>query len=436
MIIFVYWYLSVDDIEKDSNWRVVRSLIESLPADKYSWVISYPIYKSGAVKPQANFSNVIWYGVPMLKSRNNGVFNNNYLVFSKIAKQYPVHLIWNNLIEVTDVLKNTFSEPLFDVPICSTHHYVMHKSLGGLMYHRIVALRQILGAIITDYNLFSSAYSVKMLEETIKDVGVFGDVSLNGKYIPLMVIGDDFEQKDTRGGKIKLIYNHRLESYKNYQSTFQKLDALWKARGGDFEMFVTYGSTRESFVSRFKWAKSVDCATREDYFKLLHSCDFGVTESKHETFCISAVEAMTANVKMYMPDAITFREIADERAVLFQKDEWVAMLNQDMNNISTIRKEHATGDYRKKFGKAHLVQKWIGLFDEMMSKPINAKVDNIRNYLENNIKEGDYFAFYEKMTKDLGLGQQALPHFKLAKWLYSMGYDIRIIDNNFIIRTK
>lgn len=430
MIIFVYWYLSVQDISKDSNWKVVSSLIKNLPKDKYSWIVNYPSFKGVPFKPEEEFDNVVWYEVPSMKGRNKGVFVNNYRAVEQVANKYPVHLIWNNLVEITDILKQTFSEPLFEIPVVSTQHYVMHRSLGGLMWHKFIAFRQVLGSILSNANLFSSAYSAKMLEETIAELGVFDHVQLNGKHMPLMVIGDEFYRQGNRKGKIKLIYNHRLEAYKNYQSTFEKLNKLWISRK-DFEMYVTYGESKRSYVDKFEWCKSVDLS-KEEYFDLLHECDFGVLESYHETFCISAVEAMTAGVKMYLPDAVTFKEIADDRCVIF-KDDFVEQLSKDMDNIVEIRKEKVSNDYIKRYSINSLRQKWIDLFDEMTSIPLNAKKDSIRRYLEVNDATGDYFDYREKVLKDLNIGSQALNNSKFAKWLYTSGYDINIVNNRFYI---
>jgi hypothetical protein len=63
----------------------------------------------------------------------------------------------------------------------------------------------------------------------------------------------------------------------------------------------------------------------------------GVLESNHETFCISAVEAMGCGVKMYMPNAITFEEIKNDRAVLFDSD-WRVVFKRDLIVIYMIRK--------------------------------------------------------------------------------------------------
>jgi len=435
MIIGVFWYGSTDKLYRDSNYRVVRDVIQMMPKDKYSFIVNYPIINDKEIRLDFEADNVLQYGVPILEGRMAGCFINDYGFLRRLERKVPLNCFWNNLVEVSDVVKNAFRNGLEELPLISQHHYTMHKSLGEMMFHKEILYRQVLGAILSEFNVFHSKYSMELLDESVRDSEIFNDLELSSMFIPHGVFGDLLLKKakeNKREGKIKLIYNHRLESYKNYTETFKKLDVLYKKRG-DFEMYVTFGAEKPSFVEKYKWCKVVDLPSMEDYYNLLLSCDFGVLESKHETFCISAVEAMALGVRMYMPDGLTFREIVNNKSVLFNGD-WMGQLDSDMDNVDKFRKQKVDSKYLERYSHKTISKKWEYLF-QMARKKQNlfACKEGIQNYLKKVVKEGDFNNVYNLVRKDLGLGSQALPMWKFAGWLDAMGFDINIKNANIVI---
>lgn len=433
MIVLVYWYPSVNNLNKDSNWRLVWNMVNSVKNKNISWLINKP-KQFGEIGNEYKKENVMFYETEHNLGRMNSVFMGRWEWVDRIKRELPVDIIWNNLVEVSDIFSFTFDTNLERIPVIGQHHYVMHKSLGSLMFNKQVMYRQILGAIMSDMNIFHSGHAFNMFRESVEESGL--RVNIRATYVPLMVFTDKFREtlknaKIKKEGIPKLIYNHRLESYKNYTSTFQKLDEIYR-EGYKFEMYVTYGKDRPAFIKRYEWAKTVDLPRWEDYIELLCNCDLGVLESNHETFCISAVEAMGCGVKMYMPNAITFEEIKNDRAVLFDRD-WREDFKRDLREIDRIRNEKRDDKYLERFGEGVSRRFEDVLLSEYRNKVGLPEKKDLRDYLKKNIKETFFDKLYNEFIEDMGIGLQACPPFVFSRYLTALGYTVNILNGEFII---
>jgi hypothetical protein len=409
-------------------------MVNSIHDENISWLINKP-KQFQEIGTEYKKDNVMFYETEHFLGRMGSVFMGRWEWIDGIKKDLPVDVIWNNLVEISDIFRYAFNTSLEKVPVVSQHHYVMHKSLGMLMFCKEAMYRQILGGMISDINVFHSSHAFNMFRESVETSGM--NVSIKADYVPLMVFTDKFKeiQKNSvvkKEGKPKLIYNHRLESYKNFTITFKKLDEIYRS-GIDFEMYVTYGKDRPAIIKNYEWIKSVDLPNWEDYIRLLCSCDLGVIESNHETFCISAVEAMGCGVKMYMPKAVTFEEISNKRSVLFE-DNWVEDFKRDLINIEEIRKENNDIGYLDRFGEG-VSKKFKDILQEEVKMKLGLpEKEDLREYLRKNLKEGFFDVFYKQFIDDMGLGSQAYPPFLLSRRIMAMGYTVNILNGEFIIK--
>ena len=105
-------------------------------------------------------------------------------------------------------------------------------------------------------------------------------------------------------------YNHRLQGYKDWQTTFEVFDALW-ADGVEFKVRHT-GPVAEntSLIAKRPYVEIRLAAKRADYLRNLAGCDLNVTNSFHETFCIAARRRMCVfGQPIVAPAGVTFPEI-------------------------------------------------------------------------------------------------------------------------------
>jgi hypothetical protein len=114
------------------------------------------------------------------------------------------------------------------------------------------------------------------------------------------------------GGVFTFAYNHRMQAYKNYHTTFDVFDQLRK-EGFDFRV-VVFGmpDAIEHFsdVAKRDYVEMFVSETRDAYLKKLSTCHANMLNSQHETFCISAVESMAFGQLLIAPNAVTFPEIS------------------------------------------------------------------------------------------------------------------------------
>ena len=120
--------------------------------------------------------------------------------------------------------------------------------------------------------------------------------------------------------KFTFCYNHRLQAYKNWETTFEIFDELYKKH--DFDVAVCpVGTSNIEKVNKRPYTTIYDCKTEKEYYDVLKKCHANTFNSQYETFCISIFESMMLGLATIVPNTTTMPE-------LLGKESW-----QLFNNI-------------------------------------------------------------------------------------------------------
>jgi glycosyltransferase involved in cell wall biosynthesis len=233
----------------------------------------------------------------------------------------PYDVIWNHVPEVGDLFKHHV--PSYNASgksvVVNAHHYVVHDSLPYPVEkdQPHIMLHQLTGSFGVDANVFDSQHcrdmffdnaqkylsqrTLQSISETAVDIphGVLDETELR----PLMEI--------PRADVFTFAYNHRLQAYKNYHTTFEIFDTLY-GEGLKFKV-ILFGmpDAIEHFsdLAKRPYVETYVSETRDAYLKKLATCHANMLNSQHETFCISAVESMALGQILIAPNSVTFPEI-------------------------------------------------------------------------------------------------------------------------------
>lgn len=119
-----------------------------------------------------------------------------------------------------------------------------------------------------------------------------------------------------RNGPPTVLWNHRWEYDKNPEEFFGVMTSLAQD-GEDFRVAIV-GEHFKQYPKVFDDAKlSLGdrivqfgyLATKEDYYRLLHTCDVSVSTAIHEFFGVSVLEAIAAGCSPLLPNRLTYPEL-------------------------------------------------------------------------------------------------------------------------------
>ena len=90
---------------------------------------------------------------------------------------------------------------------------------------------QIIGDVLADVNIFNSNYTKRMVEENVaKYMPEFGsEIAENSTVVPFGLWNKKDIVKNKKFEKFTFVYNHRLQQYKNWETTFEVFDELQKS---------------------------------------------------------------------------------------------------------------------------------------------------------------------------------------------------------------
>ena len=246
-----------------------------------------------------------------------------------------------------------------------------------------------------------------------------------------------------------IVYNHRLQGYKNWRTTFEVLDELHK-EGVKFKVRFT-SSTRENLahIMKYPFVEVALGATREEYLENIKGCDLNVTNSSHETFCISAVESMAYGQPLVAPDGVTFPEItgrADNDYPYLFKNR-----NEQKDMLRRLLTDHAE---RQRWGKTlsdyvltnfnHTIwaERMAELFEEYDEKVVvNVRADDAKEMFIEKMHEYDRKPFPEFYRAVCGtsvngrtpFGQQSLPYSKASRLARRLGGSVAMVGGTQLI---
>jgi glycosyltransferase involved in cell wall biosynthesis len=312
-----------------------------------------------------------------------------------------------------------------------------------------VAWQQIVGAHTVDWNVFNSEYCQWMFEDMASEYSnpeILKNILAKSSMIPMGTLDiNSLRYRENDNEKPIIIYNHRLQQYKGYQKTMEIFQKLWD-EGLRFEVVVT-SSTAENTkrVLKLPFVRLELCATRADYLNVLKTGDLNVTNSSHETFCISAVESMAFGQPLIGPNGITFPQITGAKELgypyLFDtEDQQVDMVRKMLTDVSERRKwgQRLSKYVRSRFNHIVWASQYADLIDELISNKrfTPSTPDDVLSFIRKKLDLNDG-ASVRDFWNAIGqvpvngrrpFGSQSLPYVKLVRLVRHVGGSVRIDD--------
>ena len=439
--ILIYPMLSVDNINSDSNYIIIKNICnELIKTNKYNFHLILDLnrnYRKDNLNKQVKIINV-----PFPKSKRQQVIHFNCNVINKITKLFAFDIIWNNVVEQAHHFKyfNDNLDSSHRMKIFNYHHYPIHRSLqknAGYLSCLHILYDQLSGSMAADINYFHSKHSYNMLIQEAKDILSLKSVELIKKNSIIKLGGYvDSLKSEKKYDIYTFIYNHRLDGYKNYKDTFDLFDRLWNEKL-KFQVILTGGDKDNlNTINKKPYVVIKSFTLHSDYIKELKKCHANTLNSIHETFCISITESILNNQVVILPNRCTFPElVGNNYEYLFdtKEQQYNILKNLIIKNIRT---------YNYKSIKNITLSNHIKNMDKMftnMSNYTNDVFDRIKN-AENKQKIKKYlqlkteveFTKFKSFIHSLNYGGQSMPSIKVKKILNNFEFDYNINNNLYI----
>lgn len=438
MIIFINpMFSNYRNLNGDSCYIVIKNIIEpvlKLRPD-YHFVIAWP--KDGFVYSDDGFfkhKNIHRVPIEIPKRKMDSVVHFNMNYWRKVFEMYTPDIIWNHVPEVGHLFNNLYTG--FDVEmtkpiVFNQHHYVIHHTLPyPIDAYRPIQFQQ-LGSFMVNLNLFNSDYCKSMFDDNVKE---FMSPTVHYPYeiVKFAFIGDDYPEPQPAKGIVKIIYNHRLQDYKNYLETFELLAQLWTTYK-NFKVIVTNpNGSNFSKLAQYPFVEGKSITSHEDYLKELSTCHLNITNSQHETFCISALESLAFGQILVAPKAITFPELVPKKdyPYLFNNEEEQYRILESLLKDPTIfdkERDRIRKATKETFDQKIIANKYANLFEEYGKSPWGDKQgkENTLKAIEAVKKTFKGFVTLKKVKglfEAHNLGTQAMPLLKVKRIINSLGY--------------
>jgi glycosyltransferase involved in cell wall biosynthesis len=459
MIVLYHLMLSKQEINSDSNYILASAFIRGMASIRPDWqfVIPFPDNRSGYKYDDDGFfrlRNVFRVPQRMSPRRMGNTLSYDASWYDQLFRKIGFDCIINMQVEtaaqVSQSGQQTFADAGRPLSIAS-HVYVIHRSLpylfDGMMEH--VALSQCMGAYCSDYNVFDSDHCETMFFETAGEflnAEKLESIRKRSEVIPLGTLESSLRYVERpRVEQPTIIYNHRLQTYKNYKDTLEILQKLWN-EGLRFRVIVTSSSSENSSrVMHYPFVEFKLCATREDYLKVLRQGDLNVTNSQHETFCMSAVESMACGQCLIAPDAVTFPQITNKK-----ENGYPYLFSDEADQMRILRKLIGSYEERTHWGRVlsrHVRQsynrtKWADSYSSLVERLLsdgkyvpNTAEDVLEDMgkrlrLNNGIELKDFWneCAQRKINGRIPWGSQSLSYTKLVRLIRLLGGSVRIED--------
>lgn len=455
MNILVYPMYSKQELNADSNYVVISSLIRQmrLTRPNWQWVVIFPDDKSEyKYSDDGFFSLPNVFRVPMRisprKMSNAISFDGTW--GDMLLRKIGFDIVWCNLVEVAEKIKNCGTSVYEDVGrpvVFAAHNYMMHKSLPYPWSSlEAVAFQQIGGALFSDWNVFDSEWCRQMFVETAQNwmlPSAINTVLGRSTLIPYGTLDPAWVPGPRENAIPVIAYNHRLQGYKNWRDTFDILQEIYD-EGIQFRVkFLNNTADNTSHIAKLPFVDIALSQTHAEYIEKLKGCDLNVSNSSHETFCISAVESMALGQPFIGPDAMTFPEITGKKSngypyLFHNREEQKAMLRQLLtdrakriewgNKVS----EHVRANYVRPIW----AERYARLFEERTGLlKLGTPPDVLEFAREKLLKAGrmeirDYYNLIRdtKINGRIPISNQSFPIVKIARLVKHIGGTVRIIN--------
>lgn len=424
MNILIYPMLSVDEINTDSNYIIIKNMVERMYKE-HNFVLVLNKNKRYIKDGLDKKCRIIYISQPT--SKREAVAWYNPSIVRKICDEYGIQLVFNNVVEQGHNIKNTYNtiDPNYRLKVINYHHYNIHPSFGEAIYKSMkhTLLTQLIGSIEVDVNYFHSQHSYNMFAEEYNKLfkqpltNFHVELGKHGKTIPPAKRHDTYT----------FMYNHRLAGYKNFTETIEMFDRLYQ-HNPKFQVIFTIADTaNQKKLEALPYARIIRTTKHEDYINELAKCHANVTNSAHETYCIAIVESMQAKQLIIAPNGVTFPELLDKKYLFNTPEEQFEMMKQAVDNrISDI--EHQDLD------EAGQIEVYRHLLDKVQYK--KRPLDGIKNREKverafANVDKITPMDAFRRLAKAINVATQSFPMNKVTLLLEDMGYQYNRHTNTY-----
>lgn len=381
MIVLVNPMWSVKNVNSDSCYYVIRTIVEKFIElyPDYYFIIPFPVSKGFNYYRDGFFDNRnilrIPKRYPLSKKQNNMDFDSTF--YMDINKKYGVSIIWNHIPEVGGHLRYLLDCFTWHWIVVNQHHYIIHKSLpypidSSMQY----VYMQLVGDQMVDWNLFNSNHCLKMTLDNIQAYlpNLEKSILEKSQVLHFGLIDPVYMEKHRKpkNKEFTFVYNHRLQNYKQWRTTFALFDELYKAKF-KFKVLVTLGAGKNyNAVNQKPYVILKELPTKEQYLEELSRCHVNTFNSLHETFCISILESMFYNIPCIVPNSTTMPELLGENnpQLFNNQKEQKSMLIDLMKNPKRIKKY---GDYNHNRAKEFSLEKYCHALHDVFENQLDAK---------------------------------------------------------------
>ena len=380
---------SKQELNADSNYVIYTAFINAiatLEPGRHHFFIEFPDSTSGFKYEDDGFFHRrdvtrIPARVSTRKKANSISYNMEW--HDALQKRIAFDVIWTNLVEAATHLpfvgENAF-EKAAKPPTIAAHNYVIHETLPYPVHGmENILTQQLLGGLMADWNVFNSDHCRNMFFDNAhkylsKDA--IKRIEAQSSKINYGMIEPDLPMSE-HGEEVVIAYNHRLQGYKQYKITFKILNDLYES-GLKFKLlYMNNTSENVAGISHYPWVEIKLCRNRKEYLTNLQRCHLNVTNSVHETFCISGIESMAMGQPFVAPRGVTFPEITGSSGnsypyLFTSEDEQSGMLRELITNKANrakwgaIASEHVRGSY----GQALWATRYLELFRKLRERCI------------------------------------------------------------------
>jgi hypothetical protein len=171
------------------------------------------------------------------------------------------------------------------------------------------------------------------------------------------------------------------------------------------------------------------CATRREYLAAIADGDLNVTNSQHETFCLSAIESMAFGQPLVAPAGVTFPEITGRETTKYpylfkSRAEQKAMLRELLTNHAERRRwgKVLSNYVRREYAQPLWAERNATLFEQLQPRLPDGKDDardalvaRLHKYSGQLIQEIHSKITREQVNGRFAFGPQSLPLVKLLR---------------------
>lgn len=428
-----------NNLNADSNYEFIKKLTLGILKQRPDWHFLYvfPNNPDWSYRPDGYFQNKHIHRVPMLipSSKKQMVVNFDSKWWYSFNYNFAFDAIINNTPEITTQLmamQQTYTKEAI-YPIINQHHYITHSDLPyptTELGDKGITMLQLSGTYLGNLNIVNSDNTKKMLDDNYKKYwGNIPQYPYKKIYFGFD-IAEYEKHKLPKRKEFTFVYNHRLQDYKNWRDTFDVFDILWQ-KGYRFKVIVTSISAKSAEIDKKPYVEKADALYSHDaYLNFISQGHVNMTNSQHETFCISAMESMIYKQPLIAPRKATFPEITPKayKYLFDTQAEQVWMCEQFLKNpelLNTVGNE-VYENAKTNFTEDLFIDNWISTIEGMLP--------NAQEIVESLKKQGDLEGFLKgvngKIPVDIifrrlrdWIGQrQAFTNIKLKRILNYYGY--------------